>query len=319
MPSAWSAAAGIINPVTGRWMTKSWNIDTLLPEAQSTYGAIEEQFAIHCYHSLPVRRYCQNSDDIKRVGRRLRNPRYSNVLGKFYETGETPTDIRDSHGSFDILHGGYVDLPLLIQTLRTHFSERGQLHDETFDYDRLKKSEGGWAYGSENAARVIFCEGMGIHGNPWFNQLPLTPAKGETLILQSETLTLPPSIYHSTKWLLPYEASRFRIGATYDDSDSTHEPTQSGSENLLSAAKEIVAKGHTFKVEAHLAGIRPSTQDARPFLGEHPHESGLYILNGLGSKGASVAPEMSRQLIEHIFAGETLDPEVNISRFANLT
>jgi glycine/D-amino acid oxidase-like deaminating enzyme len=64
------------------------------------------------------------------------------------------------------------------------------------------------------------------------------------------------------------------------------------------------------------AGIRPSTRDARPFLGAHPTEQGLYIFNGLGSKGASLAPTLSREMADYIFQGKPLDPETDIQRFS---
>lgn len=296
-------------------MTKSWNIDTLLPEAARIYGEIENTFNIQVYHRMPVRRYCQNAEDVKRCGRRSRNPRYANVLSKYHEAGAGPSAIVDTHGSFEILQAGYVDLPLLIQTLHLHFIQHGRLIDQTFDHSQLQANGSGWRYAETTYSRVVFCEGTGIHANPWFNSLPLTPAKGETLILRSETLDLPPSIYHSTKWLLPYQPQRFRIGATYDDTDLDPTPTHAGKAELLQAAERILNDNHHFVVEAHMAGLRPSTQDARPFAGEHITAKGLFVLNGLGSKGASVGPELSRQLFEHLVDKQALDPEVDILRF----
>jgi len=296
-------------------MTKSWNIETLLPEAAKLYQSIEKYFNFQVYYPLPIRRYCQNADDVKRCARRQRNPRYREVLGGYSEPGGGPDAIADTHGSFEIIQGGYVDLPKLIQALQTHFTGEGKLTDQCFDYENLKKIEGTWRYVNIDAQRVLFCEGTGIQHNPWFCHLPVTPAKGETLILRSKTLNLPPSIYHSTKWLLPYESERFRIGATYDENDLSPSPTETAKAALLKAAHEILKDDHTLEVEAHLAGLRPSTPDARPLLGEHSTDQGIFVLNGLGSKGASVAPEISRQLIAHIFDAADLDPETDSARF----
>ena len=88
MPSAFRVAAGVINPVTGRWMTKTWNSDQLLPEAAETYRSIEQQFGIQVYHPIPEIRFCQNAEDLKRVGRRMRNPRYQDVLSHITPAGE---------------------------------------------------------------------------------------------------------------------------------------------------------------------------------------------------------------------------------------
>ena len=43
LASASQVAAGFINPVTGKWMTESWKIDTLMPKAKAFYQDIEQQ------------------------------------------------------------------------------------------------------------------------------------------------------------------------------------------------------------------------------------------------------------------------------------
>ena len=315
MPAASDVAAGIINPVTGRWMTKSWQFDQLLPEAEATYRAIEEAFDISIYHPIPEIRFCQNSDDLKRLGRRMRNPRYQNVLGEAYAPGEDAAEFKNCEGSFSISQAAYVDLPLLVATIREEFSKQGILQDEAFIHSKLQRDESHWEYGAIRADKVIFCEGAAARSNPWFSELALKPVKGETLLCQSPSLKLAPMLYHHKKWFLPYPDGSFRIGATYDASDLSELPTEAQKEKLLTAAREALKESHEIQVTDHLAGIRPSSSDSRPIVGPHPSESGLYILNGLGSKGASTAPSMTRQLTEHILQNRPLDPEVDLARF----
>jgi len=315
MPSAFGVAAGVINPVTGRWMTKTWNFDQLLPEAETTYREIEKQFDIQVYHSIPEIRFCQNAEDVKRVGRRMRNPRYQNVLSRFHEPGEAAPEFKDTHGSFGIEQAAYVELPKLVNTLRGAFSRLGLFRDETFHPSELKPSPTGWQYRDIHARKVIFCEGAAAQQNPWFKGLPLQAAKGETLLCQSPTLQLPRKLYHHKKWLLPYPDGSFRIGATYDEADLSETPTEPRKNELLAAAHEALKESHPIEVTAHLAGVRPSTVDSRPIIGAHPTEKGLFLLNGLGSKGASTAPSMTLQLTNHILKGAPVDSEVALARF----
>ncbi len=296
-------------------MTKTWNVDRLLPEAETTYRRIEQQFGIQVYHPVPLRRYCQHSADAKRLGRRMRNPRYHDVFGNFIPPGSEPEAILDTHGSVEILHAAYVDLPKLVLTLRNYFAETGRFRDETFAHSELTQQAHRWHYHGIDTDKVIFCEGIGMRENPWFRSLPLTPAKGETLILTSETLQLPQTIYHHKKWILPYGDQSFRVGATYDEADLTPEPTPHGKAELFDAAREFIKPEHALAVQQHLAGIRPSTSDTRPLLGRHPEHPELFILNGLGSKGASLAPEMSRAMLDFLISETPLDPEVDIARF----
>jgi glycine/D-amino acid oxidase-like deaminating enzyme len=315
MPAAFTVAAGVINPVTGRWTTKSWNIDQLLPEAAETYRRIERELAISLYHPIPEVRFCQNTDDVKRVGRRLRNPRYQDVLGKFHPAGTAAPEFVDAQGSFEIKQAAYVDLPQLVHSLRTYFLQLGHYRDEAFQHSDLKRTEACWTYGKLSAQNVIFCEGAAVRTNPWFSHIPLKPAKGETLLCQSPTLQLPRKLYHHKKWLLPYPDGSFRIGATYDEQDLSQAPTDTRKKELLQAIQSSLKDTHEIEVTQHLAGVRPSTTDSRPIIGAHPTEKNLYLINGLGSKGASTAPAMSAQLAHHILNAAPIDPEVDLARF----
>jgi glycine oxidase len=315
MPSAFRVAAGVINPVTGRWMTKTWNFDQILPEAVETYRAIEQRFGIQAYHPIPEIRFCQNAEDLKRVGRRMRNPRYQDVLSHMVAAGEAAPEFNDDFGTFHINQAAYVDLPLVVHTLRASFSMLGVFRDEAFLHSELQPSVIGWQYRDLHANKVIFCEGATMQDNPWFKHLPLKPAKGETLLCQSPTLRLPQKLYHHKKWFLPYPDNTFRIGASYDESDLSDAPTEGKKDELLKAAHEALKEPHQVEVTTHLAGIRPSTLDSRPIIGAHPTELGLYLLNGLGSKGASTAPSMTQQLTDHILKNSPIDDEVNLTRF----
>lgn len=311
-PSASAVAAGVINPVTGRWAVKSWRIDDLLPEAEGLYRQLEAELNLRVYHPMPLRRFCQNEADLKRIGRRLRNPRYANVLGALHPQGDSPSAIQDPHGSFDILRAAYVDLPELLTALR----RRLPFIDARFHHAALQRRGTLWHYEGFTAPRVIFCEGAAVVDNPWFDSRALAPVKGETLLLEYPGLELPHSIYHHRKWLLPYGAHRYRIGATYSEQFKSAAPTASAAKELLEGAHAFLGRHRELHIITQLAGIRPSTRDARPLLGRHPSEPGLYLFNGLGSKGASVAPLMSRHFAEHLLHGTPLEAEVDLRRFA---
>ena len=318
MPAAFDVAAGIINPVTGRWMTKTWNFNQLLPIAKETYRAIEQQYNIQVFHPIPEIRFCQNVDDIKRLGRRLRNPRYQDVLSQFFEAGEAAPDFNDAHGSFGIKQAAYVELPKVVNTLRKAFAQQGHFRDESFLHSELTSSPNGWQYRDLLVQNVIFCEGANARNNPWFTNLALTPAKGETLLCHSPTLQLPRKLYHHKKWLLPYPDGSFRV-ASYDESDLSESPTAARKEALLTAAQAALKEPHQIQISAHLAGVRPSSRDSRPIIGAHPSEPNLYLLNGLGSKGASTSPAMTQQLAEHILTNSPIAPEVDLTRFTSDT
>jgi glycine/D-amino acid oxidase-like deaminating enzyme len=317
LPNAWSVAAGVINPVTGRWMTKSWAFDTLRSQAQEFYRALEQQFQRSFFHTIPLTRYCQQPDDLKRLGRRMRNPRYQAVIGRQYPRGTGHPALRDPFGHFEILQAAYVDIPALMNCLHSDFAQQGCWLDAGFDYNALQyqSKQSTWQYQGQHYQRVIFCEGCGLQHNPWFRYLPLKAAKGETLLLQAPTLTLPHALYHHRKWLLAYPNGTLRLGSSYDEIDLSPLPTAQAYQNLLDAFHQMTQPNTDYRVIEQRAGHRPTTPDSRPILGEHPNHSGLFILNGLGSKGASLAPNMIEQLIQFIWEKKPLSPEVELLRW----
>ena len=66
------------------------------------------------------------------------------------------------------------------------------------------------------------------------------------------------------------------------------------------------------------AGIRPTTQDRRPFIGIHPKFATLCTFNGFGSKGVSLIPFCADHFIKHLEQDETLDSELSINRYYSL-
>ena len=315
LPGASEVAGGIINPVTGRWMTKSWQFDTCIEQAAQTYCELEKQFGIKLYHPVSFVRFCQNETDVKRIQRRMRNPRYANVLGDYNPVNKAQTTFNDKHGNFQIKQAAHVELSLLLQTLRNHFTQQKQFQDAVFVHDDLKKKHATWRYHDLEADHIVFCEGTGIRENPWFKQLPLTPVKGETITFECDTLELPQTIYHYGKWLLPVQSNQFRVGATYDDRDLSEAPTETGKEQLLASIRAFLHNQHAPKIMQHTAGLRPCTQDFRPFVGSHPADTGIHVFNGLGSKGTLLAPEMVRRFLNYLLKGLPLDNEIDCKRY----
>lgn len=313
-PAAFQVAAGVINPVTGRWMTKTWNFDHIYPVAQKTYLEIEGALGLKFYHPTPEIRFCQNGEDLKRLRRRLKNPRYADVLGAYLEPGATTPHFQDSHGSFEILQAAYVDLPGLVSALRHFFEEAGLYERCDFHHGALSPDGDLWNYGAMRAKGVIFCEGIGLRSNPFFSKIVLQPAKGETLLCRSSGFELAGKLVHHKKWFLPYPDGSFRIGATYAEDDLAPIPTDAGRLSLLNDAESALRKPHKIEILQHLAGIRPGTPDSRPIIGAHPRLNGLYLINGLGSKGASTGPAMAKAMCAHLLRGQPIDPDVDLRR-----
>jgi glycine/D-amino acid oxidase-like deaminating enzyme len=152
--------------------------------------------------------------------------------------------------------------------------------------------------------------------NPWFKLLPFSANKGEALIIHSEDLTNE-HIFKRGLILAPLPVQHtFWVGSNYqweftdaDPSPSFYQQTTKHLENWLKVP---------FKVLHHKAAIRPATVERRPFVGTHPHLPQLGILNGMGTKGTSLAPYFANQLVQHLIHGLPIAPEADVHRFSRI-
>ena len=64
-----------------------------------------------------------------------------------------------------------------------------------------------------------------------------------------------------------------------------------------------------------MAGIRPATLERRPFVGFHPLHKNIGILNGMGTKGCSLAPYFAFQMKENLINNKPIMPEADVQRF----
>ncbi len=108
----------------------------------------------------------------------------------------------------------------------------------------------------------------------------------------------------------------YSVGSTYDWENLNNKVSEKGIkklkkkiENILKCKYEIIEKQ---------AGIRPATKDRRPFVGFHPNNNKIGIINGLGSKGISLAPYCTKVLIDNIQNHKNINREINIKRYISL-
>lgn len=297
-------AAGFINPVTGKWMTQSWKIDTLSPKAKALYQNIEQALGINVYQDLPIRRYFINKDDPIRARRRIKNPRYANYFHPILEKGNEPNGIIDGFGSIRIRQGSWVNVPSLIQNLKRYFKSQDKLIEASFDTSQLKKEGAYWNYRGIQAKNIVFCQGIHAQENPFFKDIPIIPVKGDVLDIRLKGIQLPQGLYYKKRWLhslkLENGSSLYRLGATYDVGNTEATPSLSAKDSLVENLKDMLGSNLPFEIEAHRSGIRPTTHDAKPLLIKHPVHSSLYAINGLGSKGSAIAPYLSELFIDQI-------------------
>jgi glycine oxidase len=308
-------AAGLFNPVTGQKLTRTWMAEDIFPYLHRFYPAAEELTGHHFFYPLPLYRPFTTVEEQNEWMGKSADGRYRGDIDQLYTTA-TVDGVRDVLGGLMLKNCGFINSSVFTKAIREQITRKGSFQATGFHYPKLVINSNHVLYEDIKAAGIIFCEGTGVSRNPWFNALPIHGLKGETIYIKSDYRK--DVIVNRGVYMVPGNASgEWRVGATYNLSDKTNNTTREGRTELEQKLKTLV--NFPFEVTGQDWGIRPTSADRRPILGKHPKFDPLYIFNGLGTKGVSLAPYFSEVLLRWIENPEQgLNKQVNVTRFKSL-
>jgi glycine oxidase len=304
-------AAGLFNPVTGRKMVKTWMADQLFPEIQPFYSGLEDSLGVKFLHSLPIYRPFASIEEQNEWMGRSGETEFNGYI-KDIKRSSLYAEVSDPYGGLLLEQSGYVDLNTLMDAFTLWIKEKGMITNEAFDEALIEPLIRGIRYKHITAGALVYTNGLGALSSRFFDWLPLKPNKGELLVLDQDFY--PKEIVNRGIFRIGLPDRSAKVGSTYSHSDVSPEPTDAAREELLEKLANLV-KVPVKAVLSHKTGIRPTTVDRRPILGKHPQHGHVYIFNGLGSKGVSLAPYFSKVMVDFLIFEKEPPKEVNISRF----
>lgn len=305
-------AAGMVNPMVFRRMNKSWRLDEFLPEAQAFYQEIERLLNTKFYHPVVIRRFFSTAEERDNWQKKSEQTEYQNYLEQITAEDLDHQAAHNLFGSGRVRNAFWIDAAHWVKAHTAHFGNSGMLVEKDFDIQAWQPESR--IYDGVAYDYVIFCMGYRQKDEPTFSYLPLQQTKGQTLLIESISLPDTESLNRKC-FVLPYGERRFRVGATYEWNNLTLHTTTEAREQLLENLSSLGSYDAVVLEQA--AGVRPTVLDRRPLMGQHPHFEGVFVFNGLGTKGYMMAPTLARELAELISAKKPLHPETNISRFAD--
>lgn len=358
------AAAGLINPVTGRRIVKAWMIDELLPFAQEAYREMGERLGAGGGSGVgdgvgAGGGFGAGDGSGAGTGASFMRPV---SLVDFFPTAqmrlaflkrfeEDPQYLRlpeDEHAwdagfRYELGYGligpcWLVDMPGLLGAARRRMKERGVLREERFTLEELQIDES-VIYRDVHARWIIFCDGMESFTNPYFSRLPFAPNKGEVLIVEIPGLAgvagaagrggaagragaaaggvteagAGQAVFKKGISLVPWKEGLYWVGSSYEWSFTDAAPTAAFRQRTEAVLAEWLRL--PFRTVEHFASVRPATLERRPFVGLHPVHPAVGILNGMGTKGCSLAPYFARQLVQRLSKGVAIQADADILRF----
>ncbi|MEO5998559.1 MAG: FAD-binding oxidoreductase [Chitinophagaceae bacterium] len=308
--SASRIASGIINPVTGRRIVKTWMIDELLPFAWNAYKTLEDLLGVECIReTTSIDFFPTPQMRLAFLDRLQEEPQYISL----------PADenswyhLLNYNFGYGIIHPCHlVNLQELLPAWRKSFLAKGLLRETRFEPDQVVLTSTGIEYQNIFAGKIIFCDGISSQENNWFKNLPFAANKGEVLIVEIKELP-PGTILKRGISIVPWKEDLFWVGSSHEWQFENDQPTDLFRQKTEAQLKSFLKL--PFKIIDHWASIRPATLERRPFIGFHPLHPQIGIFNGMGTKGCSLAPYFARQLVQHLTNKTALLPDVNIERF----
>ena len=307
-------AAGLYNPVTGRKMVKTWNVDKLFTILESFYLRVENMLGSKILYPLPIYRPFFSVEEQNEWMGKMADQNYSTIIERISSQSEFGKEINDPFGGIWLKNCGYLDIPAFLEASKNILLNDGCYFEEKFDEQYLSLGEV-CKYREIECRKVIFANGLAAQNSQFFNWLPFHHLKGE--ILDIET-SLPDDevIYNRGVFIFNNAQNQIRCGSTYEWREVNLMPTEKGKHEILDKLENLFT--NSVEVKSHRVGIRPSTKDRRPFIGIHPEKKLLGIFNGLGTKGVSLAPYFVVQFCAHLLVDEKLDKEVDINRYFSI-
>lgn len=313
--SASKVASGLINPVTGRRVVTTWMADELLPFVWQEYRKIEKLFSTQLIQQKDILAFPSAPDLLQAFEKR------KNEGNSYIYTSPVPKENLAAYFNFpynvmQISPCYLVDVTEFISQWRNYLQQKSVLLNEQFNEDEIKLFDDYLQYKNIIATKIIYCNGIQAAQSKYWKRLPFVPNKGQALIVTIDNLSDEYIYKFGHLSLIPWQEKLWWIGSSNELNFSTGEPTEDFFQTTVASLKKILKVD--FKIEEHLSSIRPAAVERRPFVGVHSVYNQISILNGMGSKGCSLAPWFAKELTEHLINNKTINVLADVKRYTNV-
>lgn len=265
--------AGLVNPVTGERWTHAAGWAARTADAREIFRAMETEWATQIISNLRIRREWRCDAEAALVRAKVAR----GELAPWISPAGLEADAAWIEGAWR------ADLPALIAAGRARWRAQGRLREESLHPAAAAISPG----------PVIWCVGAAetrVAG--------LRPVDGETLELSVAGPTWRAEmVRHDGVWILDVGGGRAWAGASFVRTETERIPRR---EALRASVRRQLADLE-WRETGLLAGRRMTSDDRAPRSGWLPGREGREgVFNGLGSKGALLAPALAVEWAERL-------------------
>lgn len=278
-------AAGIITPVVGKRFTLSSQFSSAWEDAKMHYTKLDGHLPAPCWKEIQITRYLTSKEEVQIVRKRIADPDYAPYIAEYDPSSS-------SFGAVTFSTAAIVDTKAVLQYYEESFLQKEILRQEAFVHLELKKKDHFYHYRGDQFRAVISCEGWKVIANPYWQHLPMAPAKGAIL---STCYPAENSAhgYNQKGWCMPAHDGTYRLGSTFSWDPLNEVPTAEEYAQVIELLS-LHPKLHSSHITKIACGVRPSSRNTQPIIQEHPTQKNHFAFNGFGSRGTLWIPHQAK-------------------------
>lgn len=211
---------------------------------------------------------------------------------------------------------GQVRNPRLVKALRAWVEQFGVTLRVGTPVRRLLQDHGRCRgvhsdAGDLRADAVVVCAGAWSQG--LLADLPSPPAiepvRGQMLLFRAPPGSITRMVLEQNRYVIPRRDGRTLFGSTIEHTGFDKRTTDAARDELYAIATARFPVLRDCPVEAHWAGLRPSSPAGVPYIGPHPTIDGLFVNAGHYRNGIVLGPASARLVADLVLGREPIvDP-----------
>lgn len=292
--SATQVSAGLINPFIGPKLNIPEDFVPCIRECKSFFAKMEARSSMKFLESIQLYRVFQTQEQ-KNKWNKLNEMFRIKLLS---QSECLKLGINSKFGA-GINSAWKLNSQNFISYSKKYLRDKKRFSAELFDARKWKDYQ------------VVFCEGFRATQNPWFKDLPFSPAQGEVTKVRS---TYPIDATNGTWHLSERHNGHAIIGSTWKHEDIESGPNPSVRDKILSRLTFLPDLKMAETLD-HQSGVRSGTRDRHPILGTHPEIKNYHIFNGFGSRGCTTIALSAKEMTALLIHGTPLPIYKDLIRF----
>tara|TARA_B100000795_G_scaffold88781_1_gene64575 strand:- start:2998 stop:4065 length:1068 start_codon:yes stop_codon:yes gene_type:complete len=317
---ATKASGGVLNPTVLKRFTAAWNSVEFISKAVPFYSSLAKDLGQDVLRPTAIHRILSSVEEQNN----WMVASDKEVLSRFL----SPEILKNNNTAIDAPFGlGAVQEAktmkpfALLQRYQAFLKQQHQFVQETFEHELLELTAEGVQYKDIVATKIVFAEGAGVAHNPYFT-IDVSPKgknvfvgnKGEYIIVKAPALQSE-AIIKGPVMIIPLGDDLYKVGASYGRDDFSLHTTQEACKSISDKLKKMISCD--FELVDQVAAIRPTVKDRKPLIGCIQKEKTFSFLNGLGTRGLTMAPQLAAHLFNYLEEDIPIPEIMDIKRFVH--